>query len=907
LDAVAAHHKQLQIWAANCPENFENRAALVGAEIARLEGRELEAERLYEQAIRSARANGFIHQEALAYELAARFYAARGFEEFAHAYLWNARDGYLRWGADGKVRQLDHIYPHLRKEEREPSPTSTIGAPVEHLDLATVLKVSQAVSGEIMLDKLLDTLMRTAIEHAGAERGLLILSHGIEQRIAAEAITDGDTIVVRLGDQPLTATALSETIVQTVLRTQEAMILDDVAADPAFAGDPYIQQRQARSILCLPLVKQSKLIGVLYLENNLAPRVFTPTRIAVLRLVASQAAISLENALLYVDLQQENSERKRAEEALREREARIRRLGDSNIIGLFFWDVGGNVTEANDAFLQMVGYSRQDLLSGEVRWDSMTPAEYRTADAQSLNELRQAGANRPYEKEYVRKDGRRVPVLIGAALLEGSQENGVAFVLDLTERKEAESERAARRAAEAANQAKNAFLANMSHELRTPLNGILGYAQILRRDPTLGERQIDNVNVIQHSGEQLLTLINDILDFAKIEAGKLEFSVTDIALAKFLRIITEIVDVKARQKGLEFICDIAPELPRGIRADEGRLRQVLLNLLVNAVKFTDRGRVSLRVRFSPPARLRFEVHDTGIGVSADQLETIFQPFEQVSDPQRRLGGAGLGLAISRRFARLMGSDIQVTSQVGAGSTFWFELEVPVIETETLAPPERLVTGYAGPRKKVLVVDDVAANRAMAVDMLSQLGFDVVEAANGPEALHKAQATRPDWILTDIVMPEMDGLEVTRRVRQMPGFKSVPIIAMSASASDSDACKSLAAGVNAFLAKPINVDQLLTQIATLLKVNWTYAPHAASSVEGEQIGPLVAPPRQELETLHRLARMGNMRDIVQWAGRVAELDARYGPFADQLRMLAKGYQSKAILTLAERYLETRPGT
>jgi signal transduction histidine kinase len=212
----------------------------------------------------------------------------------------------------------------------------------------------------------------------------------------------------------------------------------------------------------------------------------------------------------------------------------------------------------------------------------MTPAEYRTADAQSLNELRQAGANRPYEKEYVRKDGRRVPVLIGAALLEGSQENGVAFVLDLTERKEAESERAARRAAEAANQAKNAFLANMSHELRTPLNGILGYAQILRRDPTLGERQIDNVNVIQHSGEQLLTLINDILDFAKIEAGKLEFSVTDIALAKFLRIITEIVDVKARQKGLEFICDIAPELPRGIRADEGRLRQVLLNLLVNA-------------------------------------------------------------------------------------------------------------------------------------------------------------------------------------------------------------------------------------------------------------------------------------------------------------------------------------
>ena len=269
-EALAAHHRQLQEWAENCPENFENRAALVGAEIARLDGRELDAERLYEQAIRSARANGFIHNEALANERAARFYAARGFEKIARVYLQDARYGYLRWGADGKVRQLDEMYPHLREEEPAPAPTSTIGAPVEHLDLATVIKVSQAVSGEIVLEKLIDTLMRTAIEQAGAERGLLILPRGAEPRIEAEATTGGDAVVVQLRDQPVTATVLPESVLHYVLRTQESVILDDAAAQPPFAADPYLRQRQARSILCLPLVNQTKLIGVLYLENNLA-------------------------------------------------------------------------------------------------------------------------------------------------------------------------------------------------------------------------------------------------------------------------------------------------------------------------------------------------------------------------------------------------------------------------------------------------------------------------------------------------------------------------------------------------------------------------------------------------------------------------------------------------------------
>ena len=294
VEALVAHHRQLEIWAANCPENFENRAALVGAEIARIEGRELEAERLYEKAIQSARANGFVHNEAVANELAARFYAARGFEQIAHLYLQNARHCYLSWGADGKVRQLDQLDPQLREEPPVAGPRSTIGTPVEHLELATVLKVSQAVSGEIVLENLIDALLRTAIEHAGAERGRLILPHGGDFRIAAEADTNAGAVTVRLRESAA-ATGLPEAVVQYAARTQEPVILDDASAGGPFSGDEYIRRQHARSILCLPLVKQGRLVALLYLENNLTAGVFTPARIAVLNVLASQAAISLEN------------------------------------------------------------------------------------------------------------------------------------------------------------------------------------------------------------------------------------------------------------------------------------------------------------------------------------------------------------------------------------------------------------------------------------------------------------------------------------------------------------------------------------------------------------------------------------------------------------------------------------
>jgi len=460
---------------------------------------------------------------------------------------------------------------------------------------------------------------------------------------------------------------------------------------------------------------------------------------------------------------------------------------------------------------------------------------------------------------------------------------------------------ATRDEAAAASRAKSAFLASMSHELRTPLNAILGYAQILMRDRSLADRQAGAVATIHKSGEHLLTLINDILDLSKIEAGKLDIYPGVINLAGFFKEISAIVAVKAEQKHLQVSTDIAPDLPSAVQADEKRLRQVLLNLLGNAVKFTERGKVVLRVRRletqTNPARLRFEVCDTGIGISEQQLEAIFQPFEQAGDIRYRLGGTGLGLSISRQLLRLMGSDIEVKSEAGVGSTFSFELELPVstgdVARVTVEPD---FVGYEGPRKKVLVVDDIVENRAVMRDLIAPLGFDVNEAGNGQDALDRAAQLSPDLVLMDIVMPVMDGLEAIRRLRAWPLLAKTPIVAISASVSKSDAERTLAAGADVFLSKPVVVDRLLLEMGRMLGLTWIRERPDVAAKEDRNIGPMVAPPPQEMRRLLELAKIGNMRDIRECAVAIGAQHAQYRPFAQRLCALADGYQSKAILEL-----------
>ncbi|MCA1990893.1 MAG: PAS domain S-box protein [Coleofasciculus sp. S288] len=540
----------------------------------------------------------------------------------------------------------------------------------------------------------------------------------------------------------------------------------------------------------------------------------------------------------------------------------------------------------------------------------------------------------------------------------------------------------ARQEAEAANRAKSEFLANMSHELRTPLNGILGYAQILKRESNLSAKQQQGLDIIQQCGEHLLTLLNDILDLSKIEARKMELHLSDFQFPRFLEGIVDIFRMRAEQKNITFNYQLVSPLPCCVRGDEKRLRQVLINLLGNALKFTDTGSVTFKVgyvtengdwvishgstRFAPtdapngatalptqmvigdedtenqlpithyplPIRkIRFLVEDTGIGIASEQLAEIFLPFHQLGESYRQVEGTGLGLAISQRLAQLMGSELHVKSTLSQGSIFWLDLDLP----ETSICPgivkvnERIIRSYRGFRRKVLVVDDKWENRSILVNLLSPLGFEVIEATDGKDCLNQAVEWQPDAILLDLIMPEMHGLDVARRLRQLPKLKDVVMLATSASVFDYNQQECLAAGCNGFIPQPVQADTLFQQLQVHLGLEWIYQDEVlehsekptnletcnsdAASIQRKSAssslastpdavvspqGSRVAPPPSEIETLYDLAMMGDIGGIIEQAKRLEQLDEHFVPFAQRLRQLAQGFQEKQILEFVKKY-------
>lgn len=471
--------------------------------------------------------------------------------------------------------------------------------------------------------------------------------------------------------------------------------------------------------------------------------------------------------------------------------------------------------------------------------------------------------------------------------------------------------------AERANKAKSVFLSNMSHELRTPLNGILGYAQILKRDRNLTQKQRNGLKIIYESGNHLLTLINDILDLSRIEARRLELYPTKLHCQSFFAGIGDIICLQALEKDVLFECVLSQDLPDGIEADEKRLRQVLLNLLGNAIKFTDHGQVTLKVnpikskasKNSSHQTLRVEVIDTGVGISPQQLRKIFQPFEQVGDMIKREAGTGLGLAISMKLVTLMGGQIGVTSKVDQGSTFWFDVTFPVVENaiSTHQPePEKQIIGYVGQRQKILVIDDKQENRSVILNMLQPLGFEVTLGSDGQQEIDLAQEIKPDCILTDLVMPVKSGFEAVKEIRQIPAIQDVIIIAISASVLDADRHHSLVVGCEAFIPKPVQETQLLALLQEYLKLEWIYESIEISTVNQQETGTpnleeLIAPPPVELEILYELAMLGSMKKIREQANYLEELDAIYVPLANQLRYLAQGFKEKEIVNLIEKFL------
>jgi signal transduction histidine kinase/CheY-like chemotaxis protein len=516
----------------------------------------------------------------------------------------------------------------------------------------------------------------------------------------------------------------------------------------------------------------------------------------------------------------------------------------------------------------------------------------------------------------------------------------------------------AKETAEIANRAKSTFLANMSHELRTPLNGILGYAQILERDKTLTPDQKEGIDIIQHSGHHLLTLINDILDLSKIEAGKIELCPTNLQFNAFIQEITTLFQIRAQQKGIAFNYEPLSHLPTGILADQTRLRQILINLLGNALKFTEKGGITLKIGFVEPeerrkekgergkgkgehglreppppsgrgmgggrnlsnrdhrlSNIRFQIEDTGIGIAPDEIDKIFLPFQQVGDANYRAEGTGLGLSITKKLIEMMCGELHVQSTLGHGSTFWFTLNLPkvsdFIKVEDKEQP--VVIGFEGPSRKILVVDDKWENRAVFVNLLKPLGFEMIEGINGQEYLEQAKQNGPDLILTDLVMPVMDGFEATRQLRKIPACQEVKVIAASASVFDSDQKASLEAGCDDFINKPIHVEELLEKLKIHLGLTWIYESDVSSNLshhittkkttenlDSEQEAEIVGPSPEQASVLFDLAMAGDIKEIVKEIKKLEESDKKLLSFCQKIRELAKAFDEEQICELVERY-------
>ncbi|OLT57833.1 PAS domain S-box protein [Moorena bouillonii] len=624
------------------------------------------------------------------------------------------------------------------------------------------------------------------------------------------------------------------------------------------------------------------------------------------------------------------SDRKQAEEELRLSRERFRTLYENTPVMLHSIDSNGKLLSVSNYWQKKLGYDRNEVI-GRQSTDFLTESRQYTQGV-FLPKCFETEMCLDVPYQVICKNGEIIDVLLSAIAEQdelGQVVRSLAVMVDVTARNRAEAAlQHAKEAAEVANRAKSEFLANMSHELRTPLNGILGYTQILKKSKTMTPEELKGVHIIHQCGSHLLTLINDILDLSKIEARKMELVPRNFHFSSFLENLVDICSIRANQKDIVFTYQPLSQLPNGIYGDEKRLRQVLMNLLSNAIKFTDSGEVTLKVSvlestqkdISPSpsftrelnkekrTKIRFQVEDTGIGITPEQLQKIFLPFEQVGNPFRKAEGTGLGLAITQKLLCMMNSTLEVRSQPEIGSVFWFNLELPEA-TESLHAPmasQTGIIGFKGQGRKILVVDDKWENRMVLVNLLAPLGFELVEATNGQEGLEKAQC-QPEVIITDLLMPGMNGWELIRQLRESPQLQSVVVIACSASVFDTHQHKSIESGADEFLPKPVDSEKLFEILRMHLRLEWVYeGKEEREKMMAENIScqttEIIPPPAEKLAQLYDLARTGLISEILEQVDTLDKSDDKFAIFVQHIQQFAQGFQVKKIQDFIKQYLE-----
>ncbi|MBW4513156.1 MAG: AAA family ATPase [Scytonematopsis contorta HA4267-MV1] len=833
LQKVEVNQEKIQNWAHHAPMNYLHKFDLVKAEQYRVRNENVQAMEYYDKAIAEAKNSEYLNEEALANELAAKFYLAWGKEKIAKLYLTEAYYAYFHWGALAKVKDLENRFPnllaHIKSSEQTNSDTnikvnkvttgnaisnSTTGS--EALDLATVMAASQAMSKEINLESLLSTLMRVAIENAGASKGALVLYDKGNLTLKAIALSKTGTqtqeiIVNLLPSVAIDPEEIPTSIINYVVHTQVILLLDDATTETNFYNDSYIIRQQPKSVLCIPILKQGKLISILYLENNLTVKAFTPDRVEILKLLSSQAAISLENARIYNTLEQKVKER---------------------------------------------------------------TAELEIAKQES----------------------------------------------------------------EAANHAKSSFVANMSHELRTPLNVILGFSNLMKSNSNFSPEEQENLSIINRSGEHLLNLINQVLNLSKIEAGRMTLNESNFDLYDLLADIENIFSLKAKEQSLELYVELAEDVPQYICTDQLKLRQVLINLLNNAIKFTSQGTVSVKVQLNTPVSLYsqcqiiFEVSDTGLGIAPNELEKLFKPFGQTSSSQQVQEGTGLGLTISRQFVNLMGGEITVfsggksftpslsnadqkkfnnkeTALPTFSTTFIFDITPKVVSSVEVEKESQLtrVIGLAPnqPQYRMLVVDDDEYSRQLLLKIVGRLGFQLREAINGQEAIEIWSAWSPHLIWMDMRMPVMDGYEATKRIKSTTKGQATAIIATTASVLEEQKAVVLSSGCDNFVRKPFQEKAIFEIIAKYLGISYLYEEKTSPTevfplpVEWSNLNEfMTAMSKEWVMQLHAAsldADLGLVNQIID------DVSPIYASTIQIFRNWANKFEFEKILDLTESFL------
>ncbi|MCK5715962.1 MAG: PAS domain S-box protein [Thiomargarita sp.] len=620
--------------------------------------------------------------------------------------------------------------------------------------------------------------------------------------------------------------------------------------------------------------------------------------------VQDRAITWVDGRLVRLSVSTDITPRKRALEKLRERERHLQAIFDNAAAGIMLIKANGHFSRCNTKWLELTGYKCEEIKV--LTYLDVTYSDDIAISRTHFEQLRKNDIESYHiEKRFIRKTGDIFWADVSATVIcdhEGKCEDIIGVIVDITERKQAEEKlQSAKEEAESANRAKSAFLANMSHELRTPLNAILGYTQIFNRDDSC-PKYMEGINIIDRSGRHLLRLINEILELSKIEAGKLELEETDFNFAQFLKGMADMFTLRAKQKGISFKYQLQSEVPMVICADEKRLWQILINLLGNAIKFTKKGSVTLTVKKMQHDQIFFQVIDTGMGIASQDVEKIFSPFQQVGDPNYRAEGTGLGLSITKKIVTLMGGELKVDSVLGQGSTFYTSLTLPeVLRIAQNHPPDKIVIGYKASKNfKILVVDDKFENRVVLVDILTPLGFQVLEADSGVAALDKIPLFQPDVIILDLMMPGMDGFKCVRKLRRH--FSKTVVIAASASVFNHHRQESLQAGCNDFIPKPISIDELLKCLHQHLELEWIYKPSDTVFNNSDTDFSKMPLPASCAAILDDLCLRGDFKGISKQVTVIKKIDNQLIPFANRIEQLAKNFEDDLIRELVKPYME-----